>query len=172
MGDFPTLSDFAEMIKERNEAKMRCAIEMADDEPDKCNFFGFSPLAIAAMHSDGTWVIEVFGKPDRVNYVADTNLESLSDELALNVDDDIKFDRGYTPISLAVMFGPMESVKMLIEKGSRTDFLTEEKLYSLRDLAEFRRQEDIIKLLNDGMNDEDGFNIQCRNCDTANCVIS
>lgn len=51
-----------------------------------------------------------------VDEASKVKLSSLAEELHLNIDDDILNDRGFTPLCLAVMFGPLESVKALIEK--------------------------------------------------------
>jgi len=120
------------------------------------------------MHSHGTWVIESFARVERTDEPSTVNLEELANELSLNVDEDILKATGFTPISLAVMFGPVDSVRLLIDKGAKIDFMTEGgKQFSLRNLAEFRGSEDILKLL-----DEEGIHGQCRHCDVKKCLIS
>uniref|UniRef100_A0A7S3YWJ3 Ankyrin repeat domain-containing protein n=1 Tax=Lotharella globosa TaxID=91324 RepID=A0A7S3YWJ3_9EUKA len=165
-----SLGEFAVIIEERAEAKMKNAIEQADAFPERCHFHGFTPLGIASMHSQGTWVIEMFGNEERCNIEnREFSLKPLADELSLNVDDDILNDKGYTPIALAVMFGPIQSVKKLIERGARTEFLTMAGNFSLQQLAFFRNDDEICALLKD---EENTDHAQCRACRRANCVIS
>mmetsp|Transcript_46498 Transcript_46498/g.74764 ORF Transcript_46498/g.74764 Transcript_46498/m.74764 type:complete len:180 (+) Transcript_46498:79-618(+) len=163
-----SLGDFADVIKNREEERMKSIFEIADENPEEYNFHGFSPLAIASMHSNGMWVIDRFAREERTNEPSSVNLVELANELSLNVDEDILQATGFTPISLAVMFGPVDSVRLLIDKGAKLDFVTEgQKIFSLKNLAEFRGSEDILKLL-----DEDGVHGQCHHCDVKNCVIS
>mmetsp|Transcript_3747 Transcript_3747/g.8933 ORF Transcript_3747/g.8933 Transcript_3747/m.8933 type:complete len:161 (+) Transcript_3747:223-705(+) len=79
-------------------------------------FKGFPPLAIAGMHTNGTWVLEDFGTKANLSKPSESSLAELAEHLQLDVDHDILKDEGFTPLMLAVMFGPPKSVEIIIRK--------------------------------------------------------
>ncbi len=82
---------------------------------------------IASMHTKGTWVITRFKDKQGVDLDAQSKrkLEDLAGSLLLEVDKEILEDSDFTALMLAVMFGPPETVRALIEAGARKDMKTE-----------------------------------------------
>eukprot|EP00954_Amorphochlora_amoebiformis_P001270 97723-Amorphochlora_amoeboformis.AAC.2 len=57
-------------------------------------------MMIAAMHTQGTWVLTQFGQEDKskVDEKSDQELKDLAATLHLDVDDEILNDKGYAPL--------------------------------------------------------------------------
>uniref|UniRef100_A0A7S3Y7L9 Uncharacterized protein n=2 Tax=Lotharella globosa TaxID=91324 RepID=A0A7S3Y7L9_9EUKA len=116
------LAEFATYIEEKDTQEIR-ELFKADKK-----FKGYTVMMIAAMHTHGTWVLETFAKEDskkeKVNEAAEVELKDLARTLQLDVDDDILSDKKFTPLMLAVMFGPPQSVKVLLDNGAKIDLMT------------------------------------------------
>eukprot|EP00466_Bigelowiella_natans_P019464 jgi/Bigna1/147426/aug1.153_g22134 len=110
-----SIENFAYLIDSQDEEKVREIIRRGDE------FKGFPPLFIAGMHTNGTWVLEKFGTKDNLSEVINvgcpSKLTDLAEHLSLDVDPDILADYGFTPLMLAVMFGPPKSVETILNKG-------------------------------------------------------
>eukprot|EP00466_Bigelowiella_natans_P005679 jgi/Bigna1/89287/estExt_fgenesh1_pg.C_460116 len=114
------VKDFAEMIEKKNAEGIQKLFE------SDLKYKGFSTLMIAAMHTNGTWVLEHFAKldPSKVDQTSTQELRDLAKTLSLDVDDDILSDKYFTPLMLAVMFGPPASVKALLDNGAQPELQT------------------------------------------------
>ncbi|GAB5352994.1 hypothetical protein AAMO2058_000000500 [Amorphochlora amoebiformis] len=108
------LASFATYIESKNVNEIRSLFKA------NRKFKGFTVMMIAAMHTQGTWVLTQFGQEDKskVDEKSDQELKDLAATLHLDVDDEILNDKGFTPLMLAVMFGPPASVKALIDAGA------------------------------------------------------
>eukprot|EP00471_Norrisiella_sphaerica_P013003 CAMPEP_0184495584 /NCGR_PEP_ID=MMETSP0113_2-20130426/31757_1 /TAXON_ID=91329 /ORGANISM="Norrisiella sphaerica, Strain BC52" /LENGTH=156 /DNA_ID=CAMNT_0026881835 /DNA_START=235 /DNA_END=702 /DNA_ORIENTATION=+ len=114
------LAEFANHIETKNVAEIRKLFQ------DDRKFKGFSVLMIAAMHTNGAWVLNQFSREDKgkIDQRSTQELRELADTLQLDVDDDILSDKYFTPLMLAVMFGPPDSVKALLDAGAKPDLQT------------------------------------------------
>eukprot|EP00468_Gymnochlora_sp_CCMP2014_P004269 CAMPEP_0167751006 /NCGR_PEP_ID=MMETSP0110_2-20121227/6316_1 /TAXON_ID=629695 /ORGANISM="Gymnochlora sp., Strain CCMP2014" /LENGTH=163 /DNA_ID=CAMNT_0007636409 /DNA_START=78 /DNA_END=569 /DNA_ORIENTATION=+ len=107
---------------------------------------GFPPLAIAGMHTNGTWVLDQFGNKENLLQGSTSSLSELASHLQLDVDDDILHDSGFTPLMLAVMFGPPQSVEVIIRKVGKEGLLQKTKQqYDAKIFANCRNDESIQK---------------------------
>ncbi len=104
------IENFAYLIDHKEVEQVRRVIE------SKKTFQGFSALAIAGMHTKGAWVLEKFGTKENLSEGCKTNLGGLSTALQLDVESEILEDTGFTPLMLAVMFGPPQSVEIIVKK--------------------------------------------------------
>mmetsp|Transcript_33325 Transcript_33325/g.80942 ORF Transcript_33325/g.80942 Transcript_33325/m.80942 type:complete len:159 (+) Transcript_33325:217-693(+) len=120
MAEIP-LAEFASYIENKNQDEIRKLFN-AD-----AKFKGFTVMMIAAMHTNGTWVLSQFSKEDKskIDQRSSQELRDLANTLGLDVDDDILSDKNFTPLMLAVMFGPPDSVKVLLDAGAKPDLQTD-----------------------------------------------
>mmetsp|Transcript_19165 Transcript_19165/g.38754 ORF Transcript_19165/g.38754 Transcript_19165/m.38754 type:complete len:164 (+) Transcript_19165:45-536(+) len=133
-----SIENFAFLIDSKDEASVKKIIDDGD------LFKGFPPLAIAGMHTNGTWVLEKFGNKDNLSVESEANLKELATHLQLDVDNDILEDSNFTPLMLAVMFGPPKSVEIIINKVGKEGLLKKtRKSYDAKLFANCRNDDDI-----------------------------
>mmetsp|Transcript_15196 Transcript_15196/g.21131 ORF Transcript_15196/g.21131 Transcript_15196/m.21131 type:complete len:161 (+) Transcript_15196:113-595(+) len=120
MSEAVSLGEFASMIEGKEEGEVEKLVKSG------AKFQGYTVMMIAAMHTNGTWVLSHFSKsdPSTINEYATETLSGLADTLQLDVDENIRTDTHFTPLMLAVMFGPPASVKTLLDAGAATGMQT------------------------------------------------
>ncbi|GAB5357453.1 hypothetical protein AAMO2058_000375900 [Amorphochlora amoebiformis] len=135
-----SIENFAFLIDSKDEDRVKAIIEKG------ASFKGFPPLAIAGMHTNGTWVLEKYGKKDNLCQGSTAQLKELAQHLSLDVDDEILEDSGFTPLMLAVMFGPPQSVAIIIDKVGKEGLEAKtEKSYDAKLFANCRNDANIQK---------------------------
>mmetsp|Transcript_22211 Transcript_22211/g.31011 ORF Transcript_22211/g.31011 Transcript_22211/m.31011 type:complete len:161 (-) Transcript_22211:228-710(-) len=153
-----SIENFAYHIDSKDEAKVSEIIN------GNYSFKGFPPLAIAGMHTNGTWVLEKFGNKDNLAQGCDAKLNDLADHLQLDVDGDILEDEGFTPLMLAVMFGPPKSVEIIIKKVGQAGMKVKtKKSYDAKLFANCRNDESIQKHFKTGRH-------QCEPCSACSLM--
>mmetsp|Transcript_9283 Transcript_9283/g.14989 ORF Transcript_9283/g.14989 Transcript_9283/m.14989 type:complete len:160 (-) Transcript_9283:193-672(-) len=120
MTDSIPLAEFASMIEKKNVEDIQKLFDSG------AQYKGYTVMMISAMHTNGTWVLSHFAREDssKIDQRSTLALRDLAETLSLDVDDDILNDKHFTPLMLAVMFGPPASVKALLDAGAKIDLQT------------------------------------------------
>mmetsp|Transcript_8626 Transcript_8626/g.11876 ORF Transcript_8626/g.11876 Transcript_8626/m.11876 type:complete len:168 (+) Transcript_8626:102-605(+) len=155
-----SIENFAFLIDNHEEEKIKKIIDRNDV------FKGFPPLFIAGMHTNGTWVLTKFGTKANLSKGCDSKLTDLAEHLGLDVDADILNDIGFTPLMLAVMFGPPKSVEIILSKVGKEGMNEETKgHYTAKVFANCRDDDSIRKLFQAG-----GKRAQCAPCQACSVM--
>jgi len=84
------INQFAYYIEVHNRERIEDIIKKG------LKFKGHTPLMIAGMHTNGTWVLKDFGKKPQIDEASTESLRELANTLALDVDEDILDDLNFT----------------------------------------------------------------------------
>mmetsp|Transcript_20578 Transcript_20578/g.28760 ORF Transcript_20578/g.28760 Transcript_20578/m.28760 type:complete len:168 (-) Transcript_20578:309-812(-) len=108
---------------------------------------GYTILMMIGMHSDGTHMVRELLRrfPNQINRRSTDPLEDFAGDIGLIADADILRDSGYSPLMLAVMFGPPASVKAFLDAGADTESKTKHGS-SVLEFAQYRDDDQIRQL--------------------------
>eukprot|EP00469_Lotharella_globosa_P017322 CAMPEP_0167828906 /NCGR_PEP_ID=MMETSP0112_2-20121227/11777_1 /TAXON_ID=91324 /ORGANISM="Lotharella globosa, Strain CCCM811" /LENGTH=259 /DNA_ID=CAMNT_0007732367 /DNA_START=32 /DNA_END=811 /DNA_ORIENTATION=+ len=149
-----SIENFAFLIDSKDEASVKKIIDDGD------LFKGFPPLAIAGMHTNGTWVLEKFGNKDNLSVESEANLKELATHLQLDVDNDILEDSNKDNLSVESEANLKELATHLqldvdndiLEDGNK-DNLSVESEANLKELATHLQLDVDNDILEDGNKD-------------------
>uniref|UniRef100_A0A7S4DE19 Ankyrin repeat protein n=1 Tax=Lotharella globosa TaxID=91324 RepID=A0A7S4DE19_9EUKA len=141
------LGAFGKALENKNTDEVKAAFK-------ENTFLGFHPFFMAVISSHGTWAVEMMCREDAslVNKPSTASLRILHTEIGVDLVDDMMDLPGLTPLMMGAMFGPMETVRVLIAYGAKVNTtiqLARRVHWNARDMAERYGRPEIRDLLDE-----------------------